>query len=129
MDATLAVVCDYANYSADGKLNIIGVFQEVRPPGYPTVVPILYVVTSFSASPAEANTDKEVSVVLLGADGGEMGRTVQTVTIQSSGQPGIRSIVNLIVMMPMLQFTTAGDYSFSVLVDGREERAVPLRLL
>jgi uncharacterized protein DUF6941 len=129
MDATLAVVCDYANYSVDGKLNILGVFQQVLATGYPTTVPTMYVVVSFSASPAEANTNKQIDVVLLGPDGVELGRTVQNVTVQPSGSPGIRSIVNLIVKMEMVQFPTSGDYSISILVGGEEKRAVSLRLL
>lgn len=129
MDATLAVVCDYANYSADGKLNVLGVFQQIQAQGYPTVFPRLYLVASFSASPAEANTQKQIDVVLLDGDGHEMSRTVQTVTVVPSGQPGIRSIVNLIVMLDMLHFPAAGNYSFSILVGGEEKRSVSLQLV
>ncbi len=129
MDATLAVVCDYANYSADGKLNVLGVFNQIQAPGYPTVIPTLYVVASFSASPAEANTRKQIDVVLLDGDGHEMSRTVQTVTVVPSGQPGVRSIVNLIVKFDILHFPTAGAYSFSILVGGEEKRAVGLLLI
>jgi hypothetical protein len=129
MDATLAVVCDYANYSVDGKLNILGVFQQASATGYPTTVSTMYVVASFSASPAEANTNKQIDLVLLGPDGAELVRTVQNVTVRPSGSPGTRSIVNLIVKMEMVQFPAAGDYSISILVGNEEKRSVSLRLL
>jgi hypothetical protein len=30
MEATLAVTADYANVTADGKLNVLGIFGEIK---------------------------------------------------------------------------------------------------
>ena len=41
MDVTVAVLADYANVSQDGKLNIMGIFQEINPPMLPGLAPKL----------------------------------------------------------------------------------------
>jgi hypothetical protein len=43
VDVTLAVLADYANVSQEGKLNILGVFQEVNPVAFPAGVPQMFV--------------------------------------------------------------------------------------
>lgn len=44
MDVNLALLADYANVSQDGKLNIMGIFQEVNPPVLPFALPQMYLV-------------------------------------------------------------------------------------
>jgi hypothetical protein len=38
MDAVLAVTADYASVSSDGKLSIMGIFQEITPMAFPAQV-------------------------------------------------------------------------------------------
>jgi hypothetical protein len=51
MEVTVAVLADYANVSQDGKLNIMGIFQEINATSLPFVLPQMYLVMSFSAGP------------------------------------------------------------------------------
>ena len=66
MHATLAVAADNANVSTDGKLNIIGVFQEFTPSAFPAVVPSVALVISWDAEPVEFGTQKEVHISFMG---------------------------------------------------------------
>jgi len=129
MYATLAVVCDYASYSDDGRLNILGILDEASYPRYPAIIPTLYVVVCFSASPAEANTEKKVEVVLVDPDGAELNRASQTVRVEPSGIPGRRSAINIIVQMQLVELPAAGDYAVAVLVGGDEKRSVGIRFI
>ena len=72
MDVTLSVLADYATVSQDGKLSVMGIFQEVNPPNLPFALPQMYLVVSYSAGPAEFDTVKDIKIALLDNDGKEM---------------------------------------------------------
>src|SRR5437868_98006 len=116
MDLTLAVLCDYANVSQDGKLNILGIFTEVNAGALPAIPGTFYLVTSFGAGLAEAGQQKVITVAFLGADGQDLGRFEQQVTVPTPARPGSRAVVNQIARLDGVAFTKAGDYSFAVLV-------------
>lgn len=72
MEVSLAVLADYANLAQDGKLNIMGIFQEVNPPVLPFALPQMYLVISLVAGPAEFDTTKDIKIALLDNDGNEI---------------------------------------------------------
>src|SRR5215217_3944288 len=47
MEVKLAVLADYANVSQDGKLNIMGIFQEINAPSLPFPLPQMFLVVPF----------------------------------------------------------------------------------
>jgi hypothetical protein len=128
MEATLALLCDYANVSSDGKLNIMGIYTEIQPTGFPAIVPTSYLVVLLVASPAEANTQRSVRSVLMDMDGKEMGWVEQTFTVPAVARPGMRSTINLITRLDGMVFPKPGDYSFSILVGGDEKASVPVHV-
>jgi hypothetical protein len=93
MEVTLAVVCDYANVSDDGKLNILGVFQEVNPPVLPYQVAQMYLVINFEAGPAEFGDQKHVEIRLLENDGTPL-LGLQGPIVVHPGRPGSRAFIN-----------------------------------
>jgi hypothetical protein len=64
MDVTLAVIADQAIQAADGKLSIIGIFQEIKARAFPAVHPQATIVLILRASPAEAGERKRLTVRL-----------------------------------------------------------------
>lgn len=56
MRVALGVLADYANVSADGKLNIMGVFQIVNVIQFPHVHAQMHLVLTLEADPSEAGT-------------------------------------------------------------------------
>ena len=128
MNVTLAVLADYANVSQDGKLNILGVFQEVNPVGFPAAVAQMFLVVSFEASAAEVGTQMNIRIALLEADGTEVMGMEGPIVVEPSPRPGSRAFINQIVALQGLTFQNSGDYAFHILVNGDEKRAVPLRV-
>jgi hypothetical protein len=128
VDVTLAVLADYANVSQEGKLNILGVFQEVNPVAFPAGVPQMFLVVSFEAGAAEFGTQKNIRIALLEADGTEVMAMEGPAVVQHPARPGSRAFINQIVALQGLTFQHSGDYAFHILINGDEKRAVPLRV-
>ena len=128
MDVKLAVLADFASITREGKLNILGIFDEINPPNLPAQLPIFYVVVSYEAGPAEFDTEKSTQIALTDADGDVMVRLEQRITVPRAIRPGTRSTMNQISGIVGLPFPKAGDYQFAILVDGREEKTIRLRI-
>jgi hypothetical protein len=128
MDVTLAILADYANVSQDGKLNIMGIFQEVNPPELPFNVPQMYLIVSFSAGPAEFDSVKNVRIALLDSDGKEMLALEGQPQVPRPPRPGRRALFNQVIGMHGVRFEHSGDYEFSILIGGETRETVPLHV-
>lgn len=129
MNVTLAVLADYANITKEGKTNILGIFDIIYAKNFPVVWHSMQLIMRFEAPRSEAETDKNVVVKLLDADGGqlfEIGSQLKlgkpeknTMTIQS----------NQFLVLNNLRFEKPGDYTFSILINGEDKRQVPLKVI
>jgi hypothetical protein len=128
MDVTLAVLADYANVSRDGKLNILGVFQEVNATELPAVVAQMYLVIAYEASAAEFETEKQIRIALLETDGSEVMSMEGPMWVERPSRHGSRAYLNQILTLQGLALPRSGDYAFHILVNGEEKRAVLLRV-
>ena len=127
MDATLAVAADYANVASDGKLNIMGIFQEFTPTGFPAVVPQISLVTSWVAEPAEFGSQKGVQITFMGPDPDErVSLPPFTLTVPEALRPGEPSIVHQILNIQGLPLTRPGPHAIYVLIGGETKARVPL---
>lgn len=118
VDVTLAVVADYANVSQDGKLNIMGIFQEINPPFLPFPMPQMFLVVSFEAGPAEFDFIKTIRVALLDIDGNEMLALEGQVQVPRPERPGSRVFINQVIGLNGVTFERAGGHEFSILIGG-----------
>src|SRR5215208_760261 len=108
VDVTVAVLADYANVSQDGKLNIMGIFQEINPPFLPFPMPQMYLVLSFSAGPAEFETNRNIRVALLHSDGQEVLTLETQMRIPRPKRPGSRAYINEAVGLAGVMFEQPG---------------------
>jgi hypothetical protein len=128
MDVRLAVLADYANVSQDGKLNIMGIFQEVNPPFLPFPLPQMYLVVSFEAGPAEFDSVKNIRIALLDHDGNEMLALEGQVQVPRSPRPGSRAYVNQVIGLNGVAFERSGGYEFAILIGGETRGTVALHI-
>ncbi len=128
MDVNVAVLADYANVSQDGKLNIMGIFQEINPPFLPFPMPQMYLVLSFSAGPAEFNTNRNLRIVLLHSDGQEILELEAQMRVPRANRPGSRAYINEAVGLASVAFDRPGDYAFSILIGDDEKATVALHV-
>lgn len=128
VEVTVAVLADYANVSQDGKLNIMGIFQEINPPFLPFPMPQMYLVLSFSAGPAEFDTARDIRIPLLHSDGQEILGMEAQMQIPRPKRAGSRAYINQAIGLTGVQFERAGDYAFSILIGDDEKASVPLHV-
>ena len=128
MELDTVMLADYASASAEGKLNVVGVFNIIRAKTFPARHPLMYVVTTVSASMAELGNTSKIGIKLMDEDAKstllDFSRDV-TVAQRPSGQ---RYTLNGILKVADLVFTQAGTYQLSVLIDGHEKGSIPIYL-
>ena len=128
MNVKLAVLADFASITREGKLNILGVFDELNTARLPAQVPIFYVVVAYEAGPAEFDSEKVTQIVLTDDDGNVMVRLEQKIKVSPAKRPGTRSTMNQITGIVGLPFPKAGGYQFAILIDGGEATTIGLRV-
>jgi hypothetical protein len=128
MEVKLAVLADFASVTREGKLNVLGIFQEISPPSLPTVLPICYVVVAYEAGPAEVGSDKNITLALQDADGAVSMQLEQNITVPVAPRQGNRSLIHQINALIQLPLEQSGDYQFVIMINGEEKSHIPFRV-
>ncbi len=127
MEVTMAVLADYANVSQEGKLNILGIFQEVNPPILPFSLPQMYLVVSFEAESAEFGEQKQIRIDFFDGNGGDGALFLEgQAQVPQPARPRDRVYINEVIGLSGITFEHSGDYRFSISVEGDEKATVPL---
>ncbi len=129
MDLVTVMVADYAQKAEHGKINVMGIFGEIFAPRFPARHGQMYLVMTFSASSAESDQKRTITVRLMSEDGRavlpDLKRDINVPAPKAKGAPvGIEMIFSIQGII----FPTAGTYQFSVLVDNDEKGSLPVRL-
>jgi len=129
MDVTLALLADAANVSADGKLNILGIFNALGAHSFPVVHPQMALVLRFEASRSEEGKGRQIELQLSDTDGKKMFKIGAQLMVPTGAPPGAPIRLNHILMLNNIQFPKAGDYVFSVLVGDDEKASIDLKIV
>ncbi len=127
MELTLALLADYANISREGKLNIMGIFEQIHAFSFPAVHAQMQLVIRLEASPFEAGVH-DVRVGFIDEDARELFAIPGVIHIPES-RAGENLSANQIVVLNGIMLPHAGRYEFVVSVKGEELGRVPLRVL
>jgi hypothetical protein len=127
MDVTLALLADAANVSREGKLNLLGIFDTIFAPAFPSTHPQMQLVLRFEAEPAEAGSHRSVEVQFLTPEGQVLFRLPGTMTVHPRG-PSDRIRMDQVVSLTNVQLERPGRYRFQVVIDGEPAAVVPLHV-
>ncbi|HSJ26435.1 MAG TPA: hypothetical protein VK929_17275 [Longimicrobiales bacterium] len=124
MHVKLALLADYANVTAEGKLNILGIFDRISVNEIPAVHPQMHLILRLEAHPAERDRSHNVEIRLHDPDG----QTVFEVKgdVVPHGQTGETIATNQILTLNNLQLTKSGGYHFVILINNDLKSEVPL---
>lgn len=124
MDVTLAVCCDAANLSREGKLNLLGIFNSIHASQFPCAHPHLALVLRVEAGIGEEG-DHPLELKLVDEDGQQLFAVSGQLTLQGAA-PGRPMTAQTIMDLNNFQLPRAGVYTFEVFIDKRHMRSVPI---
>lgn len=131
MEVSLALLADYANVTAEGKLNILGVFDTIFADRFPAVHPQMQLILRLEANPAEAGARKKLELKLMTADGhtrfaigAELGFEVK----DPSKPVGEMMKTDQIIGLQNVRFEVPGDYQIAILVNEETKKTIPLKV-
>ena len=128
MRIVLATLAEFASTSQDGRLNILGVLDEiVAPSQFPYASPLMYLVASYVAASEEFGTACPTRLALRSVEG----KTILTmnkslVVPMMTGRDSIR--VHQIFALPEITFDRPGLYKFSIYLGEEEVHSVSLKV-
>ena len=130
MEIPLAILADYANVTAEGKLNVMGVFDVINTHRVPAIHAQMHLVFRVEANPAEAGSTKQLEIKLMGADGQTLLSLGGELAIGVTGPPFLGEMLtsNHIIGLQAVRFEKAGAYQFAILVNGDTKAIVPLKV-
>jgi hypothetical protein len=130
MKVTLALLADFANKSADGKLNILGVFSRIFAEKYPAIHPEMKLVVRFEMHPAELGQTKRLQIQLRDEQGKQIFELAGDLTVEpQTGAPSSGEMVHTdsILSLSGLPIDAPGTYEFVILVNGDVKGTVPFK--
>jgi hypothetical protein len=124
MHIKLALLADYANVTAEGKLNILGIFDKIAVQEMPAVHPQMHLILRLEAHPAERDRVQNIEIRLYDPDG----QVVFEVKgdIVPHGSIGQTIATNQILTLNNLQLNKAGGYTFVIFVNNDLKSEVSL---
>ena len=117
MELHTLLVADYANVAEGGKLNVMGIFRQIFASTFPARHSQMYLVTGLSASAAEYDSERKLSIKLINEDATEELVHINRDIKVPKNPSGYRSEMRFIFQLRDIIFPKDGTYEFSVLVD------------
>jgi hypothetical protein len=124
MQIKLALLADYANVTAEGKLNILGIFDRITVHELPAVHPQMHLILRLEAHTAERNRSHNIEIRLHDPDGDTVFEVKGDMV--PHGAPGVTSATNQILTLNNLQLSKVGGYNFVVFVNNDLKAEIPL---
>lgn len=125
MEVRMAFLADAANVTDSGKLNVLGIFNNVYAETFPYQHPHMQCVVQFEAGAAEFGKTKEIEISLVTSDGKVVGTMKGQVQVPKP-EAGSRASVELVLGLNNVPFESPGAYEFSVLVGGEQKWSIPI---
>jgi hypothetical protein len=126
MELTLALLADYANISREGKLNIMGIFEQIHAQQFPATHPQMHLVIRLEATPFEAG-QHTLALSFIDDDANEVFAIRGGLVIPES-HAGQNIMAPSIFGLNAITFPKAGMYEFVIVADEQELGRVPLRV-
>lgn len=116
MRPILFLVADYANITREGKLNVMGIFNDIYSFNFPGRHSSMHLVCKLGAELGEYGQTREFAVKLLDDDGNQIMDVAGQFQVPK-GERGRKPEVNIILELKDVVFPKPGSYQFVILVD------------
>jgi hypothetical protein len=111
------LLADYATVTSDNKLTVVGAFNQIHVPKFPTVHPQVYISLVIHAHPREAG-DHNLCIRLLDKTRAELARLeAEFKLLRRKGPEGMPLRMLIAPGILGLTIPAEGPYAFEVLID------------
>lgn len=128
MDAVLFLAADFVNYEASGKLNVLGIFNQIVAKEFPAKHRRLYLVVRLVAQLGEFQTQHDFKIAFFDEDGHELGGQQQKIEVPRP-ERGKQATLDLIVEVNDLLLPAPGRYEFKLIVNRDVKGSVPIDVI
>ncbi len=125
MKTRVAVLADCANVTADGKLNIMGVFNVINARQVPVTHSQMQLVLSLVPDPWEMNMTVPLEIQLVDSDGNVVFGLKGQVKI-GAAKGGEQATANYLLSLNNTVFEKFGSFEFKVLTNDEPFVTIPL---
>lgn len=126
MQVKLAVLADYANVTAEGKLNILGIFDRINVTQMPAVHPQMHLVLRLEAHASERDRSHKVEIRLHDPEGSTIFEVNGDIVPQGEGAFPLST--NQILTLNNMQLQKIGSYNFVVFINNDLKSELPLHV-
>lgn len=126
MELTLAVCCDAANVSREGKLNLLGIFNSIHAGQFPATHAHLCLVLRVEARLGEEG-DHPIDIRFVDEDGGEIFAINGKVTL-TGAVPGRPITAQTIMDINNFQLPRPGTFAFEIFLDKKHVRTLAIHV-
>jgi len=125
MEVNFAVLADHVIEGADGKISILGIFDEIWAAARPITCPRLFAAIRLLASIVEGS-DHVIELVIVDDDGHAVLQKTPPIPVPffPSG-PGRPMRGHVVAQFNAIRFPHFGDYELNVFVDGKPVASIP----
>lgn len=116
MRPLLFLTADYANITGDGKLNVMGIFNDIFSYSFPARHSSMHIVGKLGAELGEYGQKRDFKIVLLDEDANQIMDISGQFEIPK-GERGRKPEVNLILELKDVVFPKPGIFQFVLLVE------------
>lgn len=125
MNVQVAVLADCANVAAGDKLNVMGVFDTIFAPAFPTLHPFMVLALRLRLEYEDNGRTHDLLISLRDEDGREYLKAEAKAEVKDI-PPGEVRHINQILNFAALGFGKPGRYAFHISWDGVEKGRVDL---
>jgi len=120
MKTLLFLTADFANLTHDGKVNILGIFNQVFATKFPTLYPQFDLVTKLGLEPGEERQNRKITLYLVGEDANQTRVKIYEDIINFPERVGgLDPEHAIIIKMQGVVFPAEGTYQFLLHLDDR----------
>ncbi|SRR5258708_30834916 len=125
MHVEILCLCDYAKGEQNGKLNILGVFNQMQAPKEPVGYPLFSIAARLRFERNEAGP-KTITLSFVDWDGKKVIPDLNAQLQVQMGPEDPTATLNFAVIIPQISLPHFGEYSVDLAVNGRQEASIPL---
>lgn len=127
MEVRYAFICDCANISREGKLNVMGILNTIYAPQFPFAHPAMVYVAGIEARKSEAGKH-QLKVNIVDADGNDITPPLQG-ELNIGPEVPLRSTHNVILNINNLKIQAPGTYSIDLSVDNQHMQSNEMHIV